>query len=116
MKGLVLLAIAASTCFGSDVSGVWRLKHASADGPPFPVAIQVEQCGDHLQVLKLVSTTVGKRIEEFWLTAAAIHRFASAIQITVAGESWIIGARGALTIEETNGQRVELEPAEGVVQ
>ena len=51
-----------------------------------------------------------------WLTAAAIHRFASAIQITVAGESWIIGARGALTIEETNGQRVELEPAEGVVQ
>lgn len=116
MKILALLVIAVSTCCGSDVSGVWRLKHASADGSSVPIAIQVEQYGDHVQVLKLVSTVFGKRVEQVWLNAAAIHTLARAIEITVAGETWIIGARGELTIHEASGQRVVLEPAEGVVQ
>lgn len=116
MKIPALLLIAAFTCFGSDVSGVWRLKHASADGRSVPIAVQVEQCGDHVQILKLVSTAVGKRVEQLWLSAAAIRALTRAIEITVAGETWIIGARGELTIHEADGQRVVLEPAEGVVQ
>ena len=56
MKLLAVLLASACVCFGSDISGVWRLKHASADGPSVPVAIQVEQYGDHVQVLKLVSS------------------------------------------------------------
>ena len=116
MKIPTLLLIAASTCFGSNLSGVWRLKHASADGPSVPIAIQVEQYGDYVQVLKLVSTVFGKRVEQLWLSAAAIHTLARAIEITVAGETWIIGGRGEMTIHEANGQRVVLEPAEGVVR
>ena len=54
-------------------------------------------------------------MEQFWLTGAAIHALARAIEITVAGETWVIGARGELTIYEGNGQRLVLEPAEGVV-
>ncbi len=116
MKILAVLLVAASSCFGSDISGVWRFKHAAADGPSIPIAVQVEQYGDHLQVLKIVSSIRGKRVEELWLTASAIHALAGAIEITVAGETWIIGPHGELTIREANGQRVVLEPAEGVVQ
>ncbi len=116
MKVLAILLVAACACFGSDISGVWRLKHASADGPSIPIAVQVEQYGDHVQVLKIVSTALGKRVEQLWLGAAAIHALARAIEITVAGETWIIGPQGELTIHEANGQRVVLEPAEGVVQ
>lgn len=116
MKTLALFVIAAFTCPGSDISGVWRLKHAAADGPYPPIAVQVEQCGDNIQVLRSVSSIRGERVEQLWLTAAAIRTLASAIEITVAGETWIIGARGELTIHEANGQRVVLEPAEGVVQ
>lgn len=116
MKILALLLIAVSTCCGSDISGVWRLKHASADGPSVPMAVQVEQYGDHVHVLKLVSTVFGKRVEQLWLSAAAIHTLTRAIEITVASETWIIGARGELTIHEASGERVVLEPAEGSVQ
>lgn len=116
MKTVVLLLMAASTCFAVDISGVWRLKHASADGPSHAIAVQVEQCGDHVQVLKLVSTVFGKRVEQLWLPAAAIHALASGIEITVAGESWVIGVRGELTIHQSNGQRLVLEVAEGVLQ
>ena len=116
MKALAVLLVTASACFGSDISGVWRLKHASADGPSVPIAVQVEQYGDHVQVLKIVSSIRGERVEQLWLTAAAIHALARGIHITVAGETWIIGAHGELTINEANGQRVVLEPAEGVVQ
>ena len=110
MKILTLLLIAASTCFGSEISGVWRLKHATADGRSAPIAVQVQQCGNHIQVLKLVFTVVGKRVEQLCLSAAAIHALARAIEITVAGKTWIIGARGEPTIHEANGQRVVLEP------
>lgn len=116
MKAIPLLLIAVSACFGSDLSGVWRLEHASADGPSYAIAVQVQQCGDHVQVLKIVSTAVGKHLEQLWLTAAAIHTLTRAIEITVAGETWIIGARGELTIQDASGQRVVLEPAEDVVQ
>lgn len=116
MKIATLLLIAASTCFGSEISGMWRLKHTTADGPSVPMAIQVEQYGDHVQVLKLVSTVFGKRVEQLWLTAAAIHILSRAIEITVAGETWIIGAHGELTIQQASGERIVLEPAEGVVQ
>jgi hypothetical protein len=116
MKVLAVLLIAVSACLGSDISGMWRLKHAAADGPSLPIAVQVEQFGDHVQVLKLVSTALGKRVEQLWLGTAAIHTLARAIEITVAGETWIIGARGELTIHEANGRHVVLEPAEGVVE
>ena len=69
MKALAVFVIAALTCSGSDISGVWRLKHPWADEPSFPIAVQVEQCGDHVQVLKIVSSIRGERVEQFWLTA-----------------------------------------------
>ena len=116
MKVLAVMLVAACACFGSDISGLWRLKHASADGPSVPVAVQVEQYGDHVQVLKIVPSIRGERVEQLWLTATAIHVLAKGIEITVAGERWIIGAHGELTINEANGQRVVLEPAEGVVR
>ena len=116
MKALVLVAIAASACFGSDVSGVWRLKHASGAGHSIPIVVQLEQFGDHVQVLRIVSSIRGERVEQFWLTAAAIHNLARAMEITVAGETWTIAASGELIIHKGNGQRVVLEPAEGVVE
>lgn len=116
MKTLALLFIAVSACFGSEISGVWRLQRAAAEGPSIPIAVQVEQWGDRVQVVKIISTTHGKRVEQLWLTSAAIHTVEKAIEITVAGETWIIGARGELTIREASGQRVVLEAAEGVVQ
>ena len=116
MKALALLFIAVSLCFGSEISGVWRLQHAAVDGPSIPIAVQVEQCGDRVQIVKIISTTTGKHVEQLWLSSAAIHMVAKAIEITVAGETWIIGTRGELTIHETSGQRVVLEPAEAVIQ
>jgi hypothetical protein len=116
MKILGLLLIAVSMCFGSDLSGMWRLKHAAAHGSSFLIAVQVEQCGSDLQVLKVMASPQGRHIEQLWLTAAAIHTLARATEITVPGETWIIDARGELIINEASGERVVLEPAEGVVQ
>lgn len=116
MKAIPLLLISVSACFGSDISGVWWLKHASADGPSFPIAVQVEQCGNDLHVLKVMATPQGKRIEQLWLTVGAIHKLASVSEISVGNEIWTIGVNGELTIHEASGQRVLLERAEGVVQ
>ncbi len=63
-----------------------------------------------------MATPEGKHLQQLWLGAAAIHSLASGIEITVAGETWIIGAGGELTIRQVSGQYIVLEPAEGVVQ
>jgi len=116
MKAVSLLLLTALACFGSNISGVWRLKHASADIESFPIAVQVEQFGSGLQVLKVMATAQGKRVEQLWLSGAAIHSQARVIAITVGNEIWTIAASGELTIRQVTGQRVVLEPAEGVVQ
>lgn len=116
MKALLLLLVAASACFGSDLSGVWKLRHAAADLASFPTAIQVVQCGDHVQVLKIVSTIAGQHVEQVWLDAAAIRILARATELTVGGETWTISANGILTIHGVAGQRVVLEPADGVIE
>jgi hypothetical protein len=69
MKIVALLLIAASTSFGLNISGVWRLRHASAEGLAVPIAVEVEQCGSDLQVLKVTATARGKHIEMLWLPA-----------------------------------------------
>lgn len=116
MKIVVLFFIAVSVCVGSEISGLWRLQHAAVYGPSIPIAVQVEQCGDRVQVVEIISTSNGKRVEQLWLSSAAIHAAAKAIEITVGAETWIIGPRGELTIQEESGQRVVLEPAGEVVQ
>jgi hypothetical protein len=116
MKVAALLLIAASACVGSDISGIWRLKHAAADRYAFPIAVQVEQAGDHLQVIEIVTAGREKQIHVLWLTVAAIRANPGATELDVAGEIWTIGATGDLTIHEANGQRLVLEPAEGGVE
>ena len=113
MKILALLLMAASTSFGLDISGIWRLTRATADVASFPIAVQIEQCGSDLLVLKVMATPQGRHIEQLWLHAATIHVLTKAVEITVASETWTIGARGELTIHEASGQRIVLEPAEG---
>ena len=116
MKAASLLLMLASVCFASDVSGVWALKHAAVHLPACPIAVQVTQVGDRVQVLKIVSTPLGRRVEQVWLEAAAIRTLAKTIELTVGLETWTISADGRLKIDQIDSQPVVLEPAERVVQ
>lgn len=44
---------------------MWCLKQATADGPSVPIAIQVEQYGDHVQVLKLFPPCLGSALNSY---------------------------------------------------
>jgi hypothetical protein len=115
MRAVAILLLVRCVCLGSEISGIWRLKNATPRASTVPLAIQIEQTEDQLQVLKIMAGPHGQYLEHFTLSGAAVRSTPAGAEITISGETWTIGARGELTLRRGRVHFV-LKPAQGVVE
>jgi hypothetical protein len=101
---LILFLLSSALCLGAELSGVWGTHSRSAwPSAAVPVAVRIEQAGDHLSVLTIMASARGRSLEH---RNYVIHRD---VDINVIGErvevdflapaaTWIIDSSGALMI------------------
>jgi len=104
---MALLFFATQTVV-STLTGTWAGQPpASAAGP---VAVQIEQSGDRLQVVKIMAIHDRRSLERVLLDPSAIRSTQAGVEFQVADEIWTIARSGELVITHDK-QRFVLKPA-----
>ena len=128
MRTAILALLVASACWGIDVSGIWASGgHRSTLSAAVPVAVQIEQEGNHLLVVKLLASSGGYFLErrEYVLSSKVESERAEVrstpqgaeIRLAAGAEIWTIGGSGELTMKHNGGtQPVVLRRAGNSIQ
>lgn len=101
--GLVPLALIVLASVHA-IAGTWAL-------PKALVAIQIEQTGHQVLVVRLMQSGCTRHVEQFSIDVDSVRATSAGTEIRIAGETWTISASGELTIHR-DGQRLVLKPTE----
>ena len=119
---LVLLLSIRTLCFGAEIAGVWGIDSRRVSPSAItPVAVQIEQTGDHLFIVKVMAGPRGAFLEN---QDYVIHRD---VEINVTSETteidfyapaatWIIDSTGALTMRRCGRGSITLPRSTSLIQ
>ena len=128
MRTAILALLVSSACWGIDVSGIWGFTgHRSTLASAVPVAVQIEQEGNHLRVVKLLASPGGYFLERReYVVRGNVESERAEVRSTPRGaeirlaageEIWTIAGSGELTMRHKGGtQSVVLRRAGNSIQ
>lgn len=101
-------------CFGAEISGLWSVKGGRPEVAL--LAIQLEQDGDRLTVVKVRQSPRGRSLErrEYWLprdAEVATVQGSTEIHFGADDETWIIRSSGELILIRKGEPPLVLGPA-----
>jgi hypothetical protein len=108
MRVVAMIVLLSSTCVGSEsISGIWSLNRHKSTKATRPIAIQIQQTGDHLYILRIVAGKQGKFVENILISVVDIRSTRADTRMTIPGslETWTLRRGGELVIKRKAGGR-----------